>query len=35
MVVVARLMEEGEDFSEEIGRAEAAEEPMLPGKLAE
>ncbi|MCD8197574.1 MAG: hypothetical protein LUE24_10505 [Lachnospiraceae bacterium] len=35
MVVVARLMEEGEDFSEVIRKAEAAEEPVLPEKLAE
>ncbi|MCD8196195.1 MAG: hypothetical protein LUE24_03370 [Lachnospiraceae bacterium] len=33
MVVVARLMENGEDFSELIGQAEAADEPVLPEKL--
>ncbi len=33
MVVVARLMEEGEDLTEEIGRAEVVEEPVLPEKL--
>ncbi len=34
MVVVARLVEEGEDFSESIRQAEAAEEPVLPEKLS-
>ncbi len=35
MVVVARLVKEGEDFPEAIGQAEATEEPMLPEKLTE
>ncbi len=35
MVVVARLVEEGDDFSEAVGQAEAADEPVLPEKLTE